>query len=308
MSQEKKGPPLDVSNAPPSEAASSPSDVAPRPSVGAEPPKAGAAAPNKKPPLADPGGDPNAQVTRADLMAYVGRRDTQEHVRHIVLARIDEKTPADDVNELVQRANYALVGSKSLPRVRGTMRGWLGTVVVRAVVHTFREGVVDLKWLNREVVAEDQAAEPVDDPLDDGWLISKWLAPLAAENEADQETYELIRYIADKDTTHKQAAADHGMSEQALKNRIARLKKKYAPRWRRRRNTLVALWSLAALVVVAVLVKLLWPAAKPVVPIGPDPDRLPLPAPSAAPSASREPFNQADPTDAAPAPTNKLKP
>jgi hypothetical protein len=140
----------------------------------------------------------------------------------------------------------------------------------------------------------DQATEP---PAD-GWLISKWLAPLLDESPRDQETYELLVYKARTGKTYAEVAEDHGITVAAMKSRTHELKTRFEPRWRRRRDRMLLLvlaGVATAVLLVAVLLAWLTAPSRPKI----TPDWGPPTRASAARDASAPPEDAFAPAQSA---------
>jgi DNA-directed RNA polymerase specialized sigma24 family protein len=235
-----------------------------------------------------------AALSAKDLRAFLGRKDTQSRIREVVVARVGKKAPRELVDDLVQQANIEMLASRSLPRSLATATGWASTIAARAIVHHLRRDAARAKWLVPEVEVEELASEPEEarGPVAPDWMLTAWLAPLVAHDPRHQETYELLLYKAATGKTHAQVAADHGMTDGALKSRVRALKAKYEPQWRRRQR----MFLLLLLFCVGVAAVLGWLVFRPAVPdIGPDDEPMPRPTATATVSAPA-PFDQALPT------------
>jgi DNA-directed RNA polymerase specialized sigma24 family protein len=216
-----------------------------------------------KPVVAAPPSDVHlkTRLSGAELHAFLKRPDTQARIRAVVGARLDPGAPASLRDDLVQQANIDALEAKSPPRSLETATGWIGTVTARAIVNHFRRQSVHAKYLQRDVDVEELPHEPDEPPesLAPKWLLTEWLRPRVAGNPRDQETYELLVYKADTGKTHTEVAADHAMTEGALKSRIHALKTKYEPQWRRRQRMFLLLILFGIAAVVAAIVWLLLP-------------------------------------------------
>jgi DNA-directed RNA polymerase specialized sigma24 family protein len=195
-----------------------------------------------------------------EIRAVVGDEAIQAHIRKVVWRRAGRKAPGDLVDELVQQANLAMLSAKSGPRSDATAQGWASKIAVRVVVDHFRREEAQAKWLDRDAEIEELAATPDDTsgPFVPAWLLTEWLAPLVANDPHHQQTYELLRHKASTQKTLAQVAADHGITEGALKSRVHALKAKYEPRWKRRQRMFLLLLLLYCAVGLA-LVWLFWP-------------------------------------------------
>jgi DNA-directed RNA polymerase specialized sigma24 family protein len=229
-------------------------------------------------------------VSDAQLRGLLGRRETQEYIRHVVVGRVSEDFPRADIDDIVNDANVAALRSTSRPWSMETARGWLGTVTARAVAMHFRRGAVHAKYLELEADVEELAAPP-DDDLAPRMSVSRWLAHAVADNPRDQETVEILRYKADTGKSHAEVAADHAMTTSALKNRVSKLKARYEPEWRKRERTILLLVLFGIGVVVALA---LWLLLRPRLPVlGPD---VYPPEPKPTATVPPAPFEPAQPT------------
>jgi DNA-directed RNA polymerase specialized sigma24 family protein len=202
-------------------------------------------------------------VTQMKLRALLALPATQERIRQIVKARLKGGPAAQGVNDIVQDVNIAILSSKSLPRTMATAQGWIGVITARAVVTYLRKRGVDNKWLVRDAEVKKLPSESQSEAsLAPDWLLTKWLEPRIAGDPRLQQTYELLRHKAETGKTLAAIAAEHGMTEGALKSRIHALKTKYEPHWKRRERMLLVL-LLFAIATIAAIVWLLWPPAKP---------------------------------------------
>jgi DNA-directed RNA polymerase specialized sigma24 family protein len=193
-------------------------------------------------------------ITRDELRAYLARPSTTERIRRLVLKRVGRKTPKTVVDEMLQEANIAVMTDKWGPRSLATARGWLATVIARAMVSYLGRGAKDRKWMAIDdgvgAIATDPEIES--DARPKRWLVSRWLGTFARQSERDQETLELVVYKARTSKGYEEIAAEHAMTVQALKSRVAHFKQKYRPALQRRRATMVALLvASAALVALA---------------------------------------------------------
>lgn len=246
-------------------------------------------------------------IKRAAFDKYIVKASTKRLMKLVIRAHVSGKARKGLREELYYRALFEAIEAVNKdkgPKSWETIDGWTTTVTAHAISHYFRKEAVDMKWLNRDAEVEEQPADPPEDLHgDDGWLIKPWLEEAVQDDPADRELFDLLCYTAREEKTFKQVAAERGMTQTALSNRIYRFKLKYIPRWHRhkeRNRTIIlfVLWGLALAGVVAALVYFLllpWlEARKPATPpIGPAPVPVLVPAPEPEPSH----FNQAAPTD-----------
>jgi DNA-directed RNA polymerase specialized sigma24 family protein len=248
----------------------------------------------------DPGPPSNVRLTAAlstaELHAFVGDKATQKHLLDVIWKRMGKGAPKDLVEDLVQQASLAMLSAKLGPHSAATASGWASRVAVCTVVDYFRREEVQAKWVDRKTDVENLPPDPDDasGPFAPDWLVTRWLAPLVAGDPRHQETYELLRYKAATDKTLAQVAAEHGMTEGALKSRIHTLKPRYEPQWKRRQQMFLLLLLFAA----TALAVLAWLLLRPAIPeIGPDIEPMPRPKATATVTVPEpEPFNQSMPT------------
>jgi DNA-directed RNA polymerase specialized sigma24 family protein len=225
-----------------------------------------------------------------DLRAFLGRTESQKHLRAVVGRRM-RGAPPELVDEIVQEANLAALEAKSPPRAAETAPGWLATVATRAVIARIRKNASEARWLDRETDAwdlEEMIAAATEEPASDPWLLSAWLARAVAGSERDQETLELLSYKARSKKTYDEVAEEHGTTVPALKSRIHEFKNRYSRRRKQRQMMLVFLFGggVAVVAIVAyVIARLLLPAP------APPPPAVPalVPVPSAVPTVTFEP-------------------
>jgi DNA-directed RNA polymerase specialized sigma24 family protein len=243
------------------------------------------------------------RISPEELRAYLRSAEAQQRIRRVVLARLDPRTPGNVADDIVQEVNLRVLTTPTRPRMMKTAPGWLATVTAREVANHFRREAGNRKWLKRDVDVDEEAAPPSSrrEEKPKAWLISEWLAPLVAEDEREQETYELIVYKARSGKSYGTVAGEHGMTASALYNRIHELKTKYLPRWRKRQSELhfVLLGGVALLAVAVALVWLLWGWLHPqriVAPLHSVPTAAPeLPLPPPDDPADKRPLETAPP-------------
>jgi DNA-directed RNA polymerase specialized sigma24 family protein len=211
-------------------------------------------------------------VTHEELRAYLCRADVQRRIREVVRARLGKDAPKQLAEDIAQDANVTMLSARALPRSMATADGWVSALARRAVVHHFRRGSCDAKWLDPEGDVDALPADGGEIPRD-GWLISAWLAEAVQQNARDEETLELLVYQARTGKKYHEVAADHAITSQALKSRVHEFKKKYEPRWRRRQAMYVLIALLGA-ALVAIAAALVWLLVRPApADIRPDPSR-----------------------------------
>ncbi len=325
MGPSDRDPQDDDSDAPDSESdapdADAPADAGPGDALPEE-----EAAPDSGPDEPDvpvPDGEP---VTREEMWAFLGERETQERIREVVTAR-SPNTPEDVIDDIVQKVNEKALFTGALPRTSAGKRGWIGAVAATVTMTHFRDEKKDRKWLNREALVEEQPPAPEDiqdeEPLPaDGplppWMLSRWLREQVAKNPEEKRTFDLIVRKARSKKGYADIAAAAGMTENQLNNRVHRLKTKYLPMRQKfekdrrdrlllwwRRTTTAAKWGVFLAAVGALLWWLLH--REPHDEIGPEPQFVPGSATASA--APPPPFNQAlPPTEQSTTPTRDKPP
>jgi DNA-directed RNA polymerase specialized sigma24 family protein len=243
-----------------------------------------------------------AMISAAELRVLLAQPDTQQRIRAIVAKRVRKGAPGAVRDDIVQQANLTLLQSPSRPRSAATASGWVSAVTHRQVANYFRARAVETRWLeiDEDPEARPEAAQTGPDAAPEGdWMIAPWLAQAVASSPRDQETFELLVYKAATRKTYEEVADDHAMAPKALVGRVVQFKKKYLPRYQRRRTN-VALAVLTGALTLALLGWLFW-YPKPEVAKPPPPK----PAPSATSSAVAPPVPIApQPPEPAPVPTD----
>jgi hypothetical protein len=141
---------------------------------------------------------------------------------------------------------------------------------------------------NTEAAARDLRA--------DAWFMRRWIEREVARSPADQETLAILLEHARLAKPYKRIAEERGMTPGALSVRIADFKRRYAERYKKRRDRLQMLLLLLVGAVVLVAAIVAWwlgrptrPRVEPIRPDGPTGTARPAPPP--------EPFDQAVPTE-----------
>jgi DNA-directed RNA polymerase specialized sigma24 family protein len=205
-------------------------------------------------------------VTQANVRAILAQPETQQRIRTIVAARLRGGPAAQNVGDIVQNVNVAALSSTSLPRTMATLDGWLAMIAVRSVVNELRKRGVENKWVVRDLEVDElpPGGESEATAIPD-WLLMKWLAARVAREPIFQETYEILRHKVETGKTLAEVAAQHGMSESALKSRVHEMRAKYEPE-KKRRERMMLFFLLYAVAAIAALVWFLWPSPKPAAP------------------------------------------
>ena len=285
-------------------------------------PPADARSPSEVPP--EPPAPPVECISYETLHAYLGVKANLAMLARFVRCHISYKAPKHEVEDFIHDACLKALASEARARTVEGLPPWLFTVVKSVVRDKQRAYAREAAHLDREAEVEEQQAGAADrapvDPLEESEdMLGPWIEQQVALSARDTETLEILRYKARAGLTDQQIADERGETVDALRKRVERFKKKYAPLLRRHRDRMRVLFFwlkaagvVAAAAVVAVIVWLLWlrphHAQDAAVP---DPDAVPRtgPAPSASPSAAPRPapsFDQALPPPGPPAPTNKL--
>jgi len=246
-------------------------------------------------------------VDRKSFDKYIVRGSTLRLMKRVIRAHIDRRTQRADRDDMLTRAQTEAI--EAMDRGKGpnswaTIDGWTAKVTAHAVVHHFREGKTDLKWLNRDAEVEEQPAEPPEDLYgEDKWMIRPWLEKATEDDPADRELLDILCYKARSKKPYNVVAGERGMTPAQLSSRIYNFKMKYLPALHARKERertlllLLLLGGLAFAAIVALVFFLLLPwldARRP-----PTPPAVPTAVPVLVPAPAPEPtqFNQAAPTD-----------
>jgi hypothetical protein len=238
------------------------------------------------------------------VRAYFEEPETLDIIRRIVIRRVFQDAPEQLVEQIWSDAYYACLTAKKPPTLDEKTPAWVAGVTVITVAEYFRRNKKDQRWLNREVDVDTVAAseigpQPIDDRVEEGWLLEGWLRSRVAKIPTDLQTLDIIVHKARTKQTDVEVVAHFGLSSvSALSSRVHYFKKKYVDVRRRylaqRRRTFIFWLKVAASVFAAVIALavayFLW---HPRLEIHAEP-----PSPSATPSASAgpPPFDQALPT------------
>jgi hypothetical protein len=229
-------------------------------------------------------------------------RTVAEGVLRKIVPRVEVYDLATDALERALKARP--------PRVEAVLPAWLARIARR----------VGAKWLDkrkrrskyegdmpvRVAREDDYTGEARDDDGgrgevlelqgdDPGKMLGPYLDKLIGSHEGDREVREILREHAERKKPYKAIAAERGLTETQLANRIHRFKAKYAPRVKRRRTQMFVLKAFLAFAAGVAAVILAWwlLSRRPDIRPDPSPPRL---APSASASAPPpEPFMPAKP-------------
>jgi len=256
--------------------------------------------------------DAGVPVTRELTYAFLAKKATRDRIREVVEARVPGGAQEAEVLDIIQEASLRALETTSLARSVAGMRPWVSTIAQNQVIDHYRGNAKHLRWLNRGVDVQelprdaategDEAEVPAADPTApprpieelNPWMLGPWLNA-NVETKAEKLTLEMMKQKATTQQTNAQVAAEFGITEGALDQRVQRFKAKWIPRWKKHKRD-------QALVVVALLIGLLLAGAlwwllhgKAQDAIGPTAVPVLSPAPTAS-VAPPEQFNNADPT------------
>ena len=265
---------------------------------------------DRSPPGGGPPGSPPGSgssggvppVTRASIAARLARPEVMARLAKIVR----RKTPEHRVTDAISALHVAILEAEEFPDEEAGIDPWMDRIASNRSVDEVRAGT---RERSRDGGVEDldelptaaAAAEPVE--------LIPWLKGRLRHGSTDAETVEILEDKARRKHTYAQCAEAHGMTEAALKKRVARLVAKHEDAWKRHKREeeertallwLVVKWAIVLLVAAAVglLAWRLWPR---LIPIGPDPVRSAVPVNSAGPPVKDE-KDIANPPDPSPGP------
>ena len=223
-------------------------------------------------------------VTRELVNAFIGTQMARDRITQVVTCRCIKGTPEHVIEEIVQRAHFAVAVASSLPRSVPRMGAWLSTVAHNAVPDYFREMAHHAKYQNREADVEqlppdpasegDETESPVDptapprpvEVIDDN-MLGSWMEKQKL-TAADKAVLEMIRYEAKTKASHTDVATRFGLGMTAYDNRLKRFKAKWIPAWKKekeRRNRMAVMWrrarragAVAGVVALGVAAWLVW--------------------------------------------------
>ena len=257
--------------------------------------------------------DAGVPVTRELTYAFLAKKATRDRIKEVVQARVPAGAQEAEVNDIIQEASLRALETTSLARSVAGLRPWVSRIAQNQVIDHYRGNTKHLRWLNRAVDVQelprdaategDEAEVPAADPTApprpieelNERMLGAWLQA-NVETKAEKLTFEMMKQKATTRQTNAEVAAEFGITEGALDQRVQRFKAKWIPRWKKHKRDQALL--VVALFLGLLLAGALWwllhgktqdaiePAAVPVL----------SPAPTASASAEPERFNQADPT------------
>ncbi len=259
----------------------------------------------------------------AAARAYVNGKEA----RAMVMRRVASKMPANDVEDFTQEALGEAASSAATLRDPAKRESWLLSITDNVIADELArrkrrapyQGPMPTAPVQRdeagEPIPEDDFAsdlgtvdiDPAVDPRGDGTeTLGQWarrfLQQEVSGHPTDEQTLAWILAVMDGETTYRQIAEAEGIRERTLNQRVLAFKKKYVPRWKKRRNTMIVLLVLFGLGV-AILAIVVWsllrkPAQK-LEDIRPEPLAPPPASASAAPLAPPDDgiFRPAEPTE-----------
>jgi DNA-directed RNA polymerase specialized sigma24 family protein len=237
---------------------------------------------------ARPGG-----VTLEDLAAHLARKETQAHLDKLV-----RKIPfwwGTMREDARQDICVAALAAKKIPPTLEEVRAWIGGIANNVRADAFAEHY-RRKRRTAQVDAETLAEipEPEPEPKDERpkWMVDTWLRQQVAEDPPSAMTYWMLIDMGRNGRTYADLAVKHGTTEDAVKQRVHRLKEKYLDAWKkhkRARNSLAVLIVLVAAVILYVIARLLFPPPPRFEEIRPD--NAVMRAPPAPTPTSFEPAN-----------------
>ena len=210
-------------------------------------------------------------VTPEELRAFLCRDDVQRRIRGVVRARLGKDAPKQLAEDIAQDANVTMLSAKALPRSMATADGWVSALARRAVVHHFRRGSCDAKWLDPEGDVDALPADGGEIPAQRmaHQRVARGGRPAERQGRGDPRASRLPG--ADGQEVPRGRGRSRHHVGQALKSRVHEFKKKYEPRWRRRQGMYVLIVLLGA-ALVAIAAALVWILVRPTpADIRPDP-------------------------------------
>ncbi len=269
--------------------------------------------------------DPGVPVTRELTYAFLAKKATRDRIREVVEARVPRGTQEADVLDIVQEANVRALETTSLAKTVTGMRPWVSRIAQNHVIDHYKGNAKHLRWLNRGVDVQelprdaategDEAEVPAADPTApprpieelNERMLGSWLQS-NVETKAEKLTLEMMKKKATTQQTNAAVAAEFGITEGALDQRVQRFKAKWIPRWKKhkRDQALLVFALLLGLLLAGALWRLLHGKTQDAIEPAAVPVLSPAPTASVAPP---EQFNNADPTqEETPTKPQRLKP
>jgi DNA-directed RNA polymerase specialized sigma24 family protein len=226
------------------------------------------------------------------LRKYLSRPDVLVRIQ----ARVSAKVRKADAMDVAGAAHVAILSARTRPSSEAALPAWIDTIVAREIAdHTRtrkRRGRYEGDVEDIDAFADDRSIDP---PVDVS--ITPWLEGQVEKNATDVETLGILKEKARTGATYEQIAAAHGMTEAALKKRVARFHGKYAEARRAERRRMV-LWVLLVIAAGVALYALLRPLlSRSEGTIGPDvwPSAVPAPPASSVRDIAAPPTNEPSP-------------
>ena len=195
--------------------------------------------------------DPPAErVSPEELRAYLAGVDVHLRIQKIVGSL---GVPRQDVDDVAGSAVARILSARTLPGTMEQVPAFIGTATEFAVKdywrHKYESGEANEVLMSDPNLAREQ--EPAHDREEEEQQVkvSAWLE-LAVRGETDRETLALLKDKAQSGRTYAEQATLAGMTEAALKKRVARFVAKYERRKRNLAVMLVLFFFAAAVAVV----------------------------------------------------------
>jgi DNA-directed RNA polymerase specialized sigma24 family protein len=212
------------------------------------------------------GDDPEAPpLDPAVVKRFLGSKQA----RDVAIAAIRRLVPKQEAEDLATDAIVRAMRAKP-PRLEAVLVSWLTTIADRRAIRWLEkrkrrqkyEGAMPTKAAREDpytghALEDDGAGEAAragyspDEDDEPGEMVGDHLVRLIGGNAKELEVLGWIRERAEG-KTFKQIAAERGLTEAQIANRIYRLKLKYQKPVERRRQRMMILWLLGGAVAVAV--------------------------------------------------------
>ncbi len=246
------------------------------------------------------------------LMAFLAssqKKEGRDYIRRFILRRLypvavphDDKLDTALVDELTHLAVVRALEARQLPWTTWGIKPWLKRLIRRTIWAYFKKSDREEKYIARDVDPADvlthqhQAFPPTDTEARNH-LLAKYWGRKFKDDPKKAETLRLIYRNEHDGYSIPELAAETGVTDRALANRMFRLKQEMIPQYRvmddekKRRGILIAFWGFCVAAIGVLVVVLLWQWLRPTPAPAPPPakDVPTMTAPTA------EPFNQALP-------------
>jgi DNA-directed RNA polymerase specialized sigma24 family protein len=193
-------------------------------------------------------------VSREALAAHLARKDTQDH-----LAKLVRKIPwwwgtmREDARHDIC---VAVLEAKKTPATLGEVPAWIGGIAKNVVADAYAEHYKRKRergTAKPEVIEEIPAPTPVTEDERPAWMIDVWLRKQVAEDPASAMTYWMLVDMGRNKKTYEDMAKKHGISEDAVKQRVHRLKEKYVDAWKKHKRMREALRAVVLILLAAAI-------------------------------------------------------